>query len=73
MMTNIIYTPKKADDLTPILVIAIFSYLFQERVIKTLSRTIWNKAGVVSREDRHVTWLVSKVIPLEFIYNLQLP
>ena len=36
MMTNIIYTPKKADDLTPILVIAIFSYLFQERVIKTL-------------------------------------
>jgi hypothetical protein len=61
-MTNIIYTPKKADDLTHILVIAIFSYLFQERVIKTLSRAIWNKAGVDSR-DCHVTWLILKVIP----------
>ncbi len=33
-MTDIIYIYKKADDLTHALVIAIFSYLLQERLSK---------------------------------------
>ncbi len=34
MMTDILYIYKKVDDLTPTLVIAIFSYLLQEILSK---------------------------------------
>jgi hypothetical protein len=57
-MTDIIYIyiyiyTKKADDLTPASVVTI-SVIFSRKLIKTLSKAIWNKAGFNSR-DRHVS------------------
>ena len=52
-MTDIIYTYKKADDLTPALLIAI-SVIFSRKLIKSLSKAIKNKAGFNSR-DRHIS------------------
>ena len=49
------------DHLIPTLVIAIFSYLFLGKYYQTLSKAIWNNAGV-TRGDRHVTELILKVI-----------